>query len=89
MRDLTLDELKTVSGGEDNISFGDAVGMGSFAGGAGAAAAGAELAVVGSAALAGGLIVGSGYAGYEFGNWIGADDFGSWLGGEIYDWFNS
>jgi hypothetical protein len=39
------------------VSFTEGVSLGGFAGGAGAAAAGASIAVVGSAAVAGGLLI--------------------------------
>ncbi len=81
MREINVNEIQEVNGG---VSFGEATGMGVFAGGAGALIGGGSLTTASLAGVAGGLIVGAGYAGYSFGTAIGLGSFGSWLGREIY-----
>lgn len=80
---LNTSEVRDVTGG--SVSFGEAVAMDGFAGGAGAALAGAGIGVVGSASVAGGLLVGVCYAGYSFGSAIRLGGLGSRLGGWLYD----
>jgi hypothetical protein len=85
MKELNNMDIEKISGG---VSFTEGVSLGGFAGGLGAAAAGASIAVVGSAAVAGGLIVGAGLGGYYFGRSIGLDKVGRYIGGRIYKRFN-
>lgn len=86
MENLSVHETARVSGG--GVSFGEAIAMGSFAGGTGAAVSGASMLAIGSATIAGGLIVGAGYAGYSLGNAFNLGSYGTKLGITLYDVFD-